>query len=78
LFDYLDDFYIIYLNNILIYSNDPFEHKIYIRLVLQKLYNISLQIDFKKYEFSITWIKYLGFIILTNGISADLEKVLIV
>jgi hypothetical protein len=42
LFDYLDDFCIIYLNNILIYSNNPFEHEIYIRLVLQKLYDTSL------------------------------------
>jgi hypothetical protein len=42
LFDHLDDFYIIYLDNILIYSDDPFEHEIYIRLVLQKLYDISL------------------------------------
>jgi hypothetical protein len=42
LFDHLDDFCIIYLNNILIYSNDPFEYEIYIRLVLQKLRDISL------------------------------------
>jgi hypothetical protein len=42
LFDYLDDFHIIYLDNILIYSNDPLEYKTYIRLVLQKLYNINL------------------------------------
>jgi hypothetical protein len=78
LFDYLDDFYIIYLDNILIYSNDPLKYKIYIRLVLQKLYNTSLQIDIKKNEFSIIRIKYLVFIILTNNISVNLEKVLIV
>jgi hypothetical protein len=34
LFDYLDDFYTAYLDNILIYSNDPLERKIYVRLVL--------------------------------------------
>jgi hypothetical protein len=78
LFDYLDDFYIIYLNNILIYSNDPLEHKIYIRLVLQKLYNTGQQADIKKYEFNITRTKYLGFIILTNNISVDLEKIFII
>jgi hypothetical protein len=63
LFDYLDDFYTISLNNILIYSDDPFKHETYIRLVLQKLYNIGLQADLKKYGFSIIRIKYLGFII---------------
>jgi hypothetical protein len=78
LFDYLDDLYTIYLNNILIYSNDSFEHKIYIKLVLQRLHNISLQTNIKKYEFSITRTKYLGFIISINNILINLEKVLIV
>jgi hypothetical protein len=40
-----------------------FEHEIYIRLILQKLYNTGLQADIIKYEFSITRTKYLGFII---------------
>jgi hypothetical protein len=30
LFDYLDDFYTIYLDNILIYSKDVSEYKLYI------------------------------------------------
>jgi hypothetical protein len=41
LFDYLDNFYTIYLNNILIYSDDPFKHEIYVRLVLQRLQPIG-------------------------------------
>jgi hypothetical protein len=76
--DYLDNFCFVYLDNIFIYSSDPFKHEIYIRLILQKLYNISLQADIKKYEFSIIRTKYLGFIILTNNILVDLEKVFIV
>jgi hypothetical protein len=75
LFDYLNNFCTIYLNNIFIYSDNPLKHETYIRLVLQKLYNIGLQADINKYEFSITRKKYLGFIILTNSISVDLEKV---
>jgi hypothetical protein len=78
LFDYLDDFYIIYLDNILIYSDNLFEHETYVRLVLQKLHNIDLQADIKKYEFSIIWTKYLGFIILTNNILINLKKVSII
>jgi hypothetical protein len=42
LFDYLNNFCIIYLDNILIYLDDLFKHEIYIRLVLQKLYDIGL------------------------------------
>jgi len=34
LFNYLNDFYIAYLNNILIYSDDELEHELYIKKVL--------------------------------------------
>jgi len=37
LFEYLDDFCTAYLDNILIYSNDPVEHELYIRKVLERL-----------------------------------------
>jgi hypothetical protein len=34
LFNYLDDFYIAYLNNILIYLDNELEHELYIKKVL--------------------------------------------
>ena len=34
LFEYLDDFYIAYLDNILIYLEDPAEYELYVRKVL--------------------------------------------
>jgi hypothetical protein len=34
LFDYLNDFYIAYLDNILIYLNNELEYKLYIKKVL--------------------------------------------
>jgi dTDP-4-amino-4,6-dideoxygalactose transaminase len=37
LFKYLDDFYMAYLNNILIYSKNLEEHKIHVYKVLEKL-----------------------------------------
>ena len=37
LFDYLDMFYTAYLDNILIYSKDPLEHKEHIKKVLEHL-----------------------------------------
>jgi len=37
LFDYLDDFYTAYLDNIIIYSEDPLKHECYIRKVLERL-----------------------------------------
>ena len=75
LFEYLDDFCTAYLDDILIYSKDPAEHELHVRKVLQKLQEAGLQVDIKKCEFSITRTKYLGFIISTDGIAVDPEKV---
>jgi len=34
LFDYLDDFYTAYMDDILIYLDDPLEHEVYVKKVL--------------------------------------------
>ena len=78
LFDYLDDFVTTYLDNILIYSEDPLEHEMHIKKVLQRLQDARLQVDIKKCEFGITQTKYLGFIISTHSIKVDPEKVSVV
>ena len=78
LFNYLDNFYTTYLDNILIFSNNKLEHKHYIRKVLKRLYNTSLQIDLKKCEFHVTRTKYLGFIISTNSIKVNPDKISVV
>ena len=75
LFDYLDDFYTIYLDDILIYSEDELEHTEHVRKILRRLQDASLQVDIKKYEFSVKRTKYLGFIVSTDGIEVDPEKV---
>jgi hypothetical protein len=53
LFEYLDVFYIVYLNDIIIYSDTKEKHKLYIRKILQKLISVGLQVDIKKYEFKV-------------------------
>ena len=78
LFDYLDNFCIAYLDNILIFSNNKLEHKHYMRKVLKRLHNTSLQINLKKCEFYVTRTKYLGFIISTNSIKVNSDKISIV
>ncbi len=78
LFNYLDDFYTIYLDNILIYSKDVLEYELHIQKVLKRLRIAGLQADIKKSEFRVTYTKYLGFIISIDSISIDLLKVEVV
>ena len=78
LFDYLDNFCTTYLDNILIYSDNELEHKHHVRKVLKRLHNTSLQIDLKKCEFHVTRTKYLGFIISTNSIKVNPDKISVV
>jgi transposase InsO family protein len=74
-FDFLDDFVTAYLDDILIYSEDELEHTAHVRKVIQRLQEAGLQVDIKKCEFSTKRTKYLGFIISTEGIEVDPEKI---
>lgn len=75
LMEYLDDFCSAYLDDILIYSEDPLEHMVHVRKVLERLEKAGLQCDLKKCQFSVTRTKFLGLIITTEGIEMDPEKV---
>ena len=43
-------------------------------MVLEWLCAAGLQVSIKKYEFYVTWTKYLGFILIIEGIEVDPEK----
>ena len=53
----------VYLNNIIIYSNSKKEYKEYIKWVLKRLYKESILIIIKKCEFYIRKIDFIRFII---------------
>ena len=78
MFSYLNNFYITYLDNIIIYLKDPLKYKYYIQKVLKQFCKASLQVNIKKLEFNITCIKFLRFIIFTNNIKVNPEKVTII
>ena len=61
--EYLDKFIIVYLNNIIIYSNGKEEHFQYIKQVLQRLINKKILVAIKKYKFYIIKTKFYRFII---------------
>ena len=78
LLEYIDDFCTVYLDDILIYSDDPLEHTTHVRKVLDHLRAAGLQADINKSEFQVTHMKYLSFIVTTEGIQVDLDKVAVV
>ena len=73
--EYLDEFIIVYLNNIIIYSNSKEEHFQYIKWVLQGLVNKKMLVAIKKCEFYITKTKFYKFIIKLEKLSINLKKI---
>ena len=61
--EYLNEFIIIYLDNIIIYSNSKEEYFQYIKWVLQRLADKKILVAIKKYEFHIIKTKFCKFII---------------
>jgi transposase InsO family protein/predicted aspartyl protease len=78
LLEYIDDFCTVYLDDILVYSEDPLEHTAHVKKVLDRLRAAGLQADINKSEFRVTRTKYLGFIVSTEGIEVDPDKVAVV
>ena len=78
LWEYLDDFCTVYLDDILIYSEIEAEYEIHVKRVLQKLHEVSLQADIIKCTFHIKEISYLGLIIIIKGVKMNSVKVSII
>ncbi len=72
---YLNNFCIIYINNILIYNNIKKKYKNYTNKVFAKLYNINLYLNINKYIFFVKQIKYLDLIITIKEIRINSKKV---
>ena len=73
--EYLDEFIIAYLDNIIIYFNSKKEHFQYIKQVLQRLIDKKMLVAIKKYKFHITKTKFCGFIIKLKKLSMDPKKI---
>src|SRR6266540_5672267 len=72
---YLYDFVIVYLDDIIIFSQTIEEHLQHMRKVLEALRQAGLKLKLEKYEFTKKQLKYLGFIVGKFGIKPDPEKV---
>ena len=72
---YLDRFVLIFLDGILIYSENEEEHVEHLRLTLKLLRKHKLYAALRKCDFYEDRIHHLGHIISDRGISGDLEKI---
>lgn len=71
----IDVFCVVYLDDILIYSQDLEEHWKQVRQVLWRLRKYSLYINRKKCEFATRKVEFLGFIISEKGVEMDRQRV---
>ena len=72
---YLDRSVIAYLDDILIYSESETAHARHVIQVLQALDQAELRLNEKKCEFSVQQVDFLGYLISTNGIDIDPNKI---
>ncbi|PKA58643.1 RNA-directed DNA polymerase like [Apostasia shenzhenica] len=72
---YLDQFVIIFIDDILIYSKNHEEHEQHLHLVLQKLREKQLYAKFSKCEFWLSSVHFLGHVISAEGVSVDPHKI---
>jgi hypothetical protein len=73
--DYLDKFIVVFIDDILIYSQNEQEHEEHLRKVLQRLRDYQLYAKLSKCEFWISEVLFLGHIINREGLVVDPKKV---
>jgi len=72
---YLDKFVAVFIDDILVYSKTREEHADHLRTVLKTLEEHKLYPKFKKCEFWLRKVQFLGHILTKEGISVDPIKV---
>jgi len=73
--EFLDDFVVCYLDDILVFSQNEEEHINHVRLVLEKLRTAGLYAKLEKCVFHQPQVEFLGYIISGEGLSMDPQKI---
>ena len=78
LHSYLDQFVVVFVDDILIYSPSVESHEEHLRIVLQLLREHRLYAKFSKCVFWLFEVKFLGQVILGSGVGVDSSKIEVV
>ena len=71
---YLDRFAIIYINDILVYSDTKNQHIEYVKMILEALRQKNLKIKIEKCRFHVKKVTFLGFVITPRNIQMETTK----
>ena len=72
---YLNQFIIVYLNDILVYSKTKKEHVQHVKKILQTLTKVDLHIKSEKSEFHVQSVQFLKFIVKSQSLRMNLKKI---
>ncbi len=78
LWDFLNDFCQVYLDDILIYSKTRKKHRDHVKLVLSRLREAELQIDIRKCEFNVEETVFLEVIVSELDLRMNFSKVTVI
>ena len=67
----VDIVYVVYLDDLLVFSENSEEHKDVVQQVLERLRTHKLYMNLKKYEFGTDMVEFLGLIVNPTGIIMD-------
>nr|GEZ19210.1 hypothetical protein [Tanacetum cinerariifolium] len=73
--EYLDKFFIVFIDDILVYSKTMEEHEDHLHIVLEILRQEKLYAKFSKYDFWLGQVAFLGHIVSNDGITIGPAKV---